>query len=110
MRIESVSQEIVSDCQVFELSAKKMKVDKFEQELLQLFGVPYVLSPSEAEAQCAKLKQLKLVDGIITDDADVFLFGGLQLFRLSYLLKQTMKETVFTETCSTKRNTWSSIL
>lgn len=35
----------------------------------------------EAEAQCAELAKLNLVDGVITDDNDVFLFGGPQCFK-----------------------------
>ena len=51
------------------------------QELLSLFGVPFVVSPSEAEAQCAALELLSLIDGSITDDNDVFLFGGQKVYR-----------------------------
>lgn len=51
------------------------------QELLQMFGLPYIIAPVEAEAQCAWLDSEGLVDGVITDDNDVFLFGGEHVYR-----------------------------
>ncbi|PIA17019.1 PIN domain-like protein, partial [Coemansia reversa NRRL 1564] len=44
--------------------------------LLTLFGVPYVTAPMEAEAQCAALVSSGLVDGMVTDDSDAFLFAS----------------------------------
>lgn len=51
------------------------------QELLSLFGIPYIQAPMEAEAQCAWLDQNELTEGTITDDSDIFLFGGRRVLK-----------------------------
>ncbi|KAF1942188.1 PIN domain-like protein [Clathrospora elynae] len=62
---DEVTQSMISEC----------------QQLLTLFGLPYITAPMEAEAQCAELVTLGLVDGIVTDDSDTFLFGGTRVYK-----------------------------
>ncbi|KAM0254000.1 hypothetical protein ACHAQJ_007013 [Trichoderma viride] len=62
---DEVTQTMISECQA----------------LLRLFGIPYITAPMEAEAQCAELVRLNMVDGIVTDDSDTFLFGGTRVYK-----------------------------
>ncbi|XP_071850698.1 uncharacterized protein [Apostichopus japonicus] len=50
-------------------------------ELLDFLGVPYVQSKGEAEAMCALLNEKGIVDACITEDGDVFLYGGRTVYR-----------------------------
>ncbi len=46
-----------------------------------MLGVPYLKAVGEAEAECAHLEMQGLVDGVVTEDSDVFLFGAHNVYR-----------------------------
>ncbi|XP_041105758.1 flap endonuclease GEN homolog 1 [Polyodon spathula] len=50
-------------------------------EVLDCLGVPWVTAAGEAEAMCAYLNAHGYVDGCITNDGDVFLYGGQTVYR-----------------------------
>ncbi|PJF16660.1 hypothetical protein PSACC_03522, partial [Paramicrosporidium saccamoebae] len=49
--------------------------------MLTIMGIPWINAPGEAEAQCAHLQVIGHVDGVITDDNDVLLFGATKVYR-----------------------------
>lgn len=56
-------------------------VQKECKELLDTLGITTITSYGEAEAGCASLNRLNLVDGCVTVDGDVFLYGAKKVFR-----------------------------
>ena len=51
------------------------------RRLAQLFGFSTWQAPGEAEAECAMLQKLGLVDGVLSDDVDALMFGARKVYR-----------------------------
>lgn len=45
------------------------------------FGFSWIAAPAEAEAQCVALQKCGVVDYVISDDSDAFLFGASKVIR-----------------------------
>lgn len=51
------------------------------KDLLKLLGIPFVMAPGEAEAQCVALNKAKLTHGVVTEDWDAILFGCKRMLK-----------------------------
>nr|XP_039271226.1 LOW QUALITY PROTEIN: flap endonuclease GEN homolog 1-like [Styela clava] len=56
--------------------------------LLDSLGVPWIKAEGEAEALCAALNKIGLVDGVITSDGDCFLYGARTVYKNFSVEKQ----------------------
>jgi flap endonuclease-1 len=54
---------------------------KQSQELLDLMGIPYIVSNEEADSQCAYLSKKGIVYGVYTEDMDILTFGAQKIIR-----------------------------
>ncbi|XP_006733041.1 flap endonuclease GEN homolog 1 [Leptonychotes weddellii] len=50
-------------------------------DMLECLGIPWVQAAGEAEAMCAYLNASGYVDGCLTNDGDVFLYGAQTVYR-----------------------------
>ncbi|CAF2186057.1 unnamed protein product [Rotaria magnacalcarata] len=99
-RLDELQAELVNDIAVQLTTARDNErltmtltdtMHEDTQYLLRLFGIPYLVSPTEAEAQCAYLDLTNQCDGVITDDSDVWLFGASHVYRHFFRQEQLVE-------------------
>jgi len=61
------------------------------RELLTGFGIPWVDSPAEAEAQCCFLASRGFADAVVSDDSDSLVFGSPVVLRHLYFGELTVQ-------------------
>ena len=67
--------------QTFQTGSVTSAIVEEVHTLLRMFGIPFIVSPGEAEAQCACLLEANIVDAVATEDSDVLLFGATEVFK-----------------------------
>lgn len=86
---ESDSEKKEIQKEIYNLSKQVINVTKSHvneiKELLDVLGINYYDAPDEAEKYCVFLQKNNIIDFIVTDDTDVFTFGGVNI------LKSTIK-------------------
>lgn len=62
--------------------------------MFNYLGVAYHQAPGEAEAECARLQRLGVVDAVWSDDCDSFMFGCEVMIRAHKVQNQRVEDTI----------------
>uniref|UniRef100_A0A6C0BLH2 XPG N-terminal domain-containing protein n=1 Tax=viral metagenome TaxID=1070528 RepID=A0A6C0BLH2_9ZZZZ len=83
---QQLNQEIQS--KIEELTRTKKNIIQFQpgiyddiRTLCRLMSIPVLRAPGEADALCAQLYKMGLVQAIMSEDSDILLYGGGRLIR-----------------------------
>ena len=92
---ETENEQKEIDKEIFNLSRQIINVTKTHitevKILLDLLGINYFDAPDEAEKYCVFLQKQNIIDYIVTDDTDIFTFGGVNIIKSS--IKNDIVET-----------------
>lgn len=78
------------------VSINRKQLDECRQ-LLDIMGIPYINAPQEADSQCSYLAKNGMVDGVLTEDMDIFTFGSPIIYKNLYSSKKPPKKINLTE-------------
>lgn len=85
-------QYILDEMEYEKRNFVKIKHEEIEEvkQLIRLYGVTYYDAPGEAEELCALLLKKNIVDGCISEDMDLLLYGCSKIYRYLSLANSTM--------------------
>jgi len=92
IQAENEIEQLEINKEISNLSRQIINVTKTHvtevKTLLDLLGIKYYDAPDEAEKYCVFLQKNNIIDYIVTDDTDIFTFGGINV------LKSTIKNDI----------------
>ena len=95
LKTDNENEQKEIDKEISNLSRQIINVTKTHvtevKTLLTILGINYYDAPDEAEKYCVFLQKNGIIDYIVTDDTDVFTFGGVNILKSS--IKNDLIET-----------------
>ena len=86
--IQNIKEEMENEKKNF-VKISQADIDQVK-DLIRIYGVTYYDAPGEAEELCAFLVKKGIVDGCISEDMDLFLYGCPKVYRYLSLANSTL--------------------